>query len=257
LEAIRDSATRTPASPASTPSASASADRTVRAILVGDSIALSLFAAYEPGSTPGLEVLPGTEFGCGLVPYEASLNGVRQPVRPECATWDAERAERIAAADPDLAVMFVGPWEQYDRWIDGRPVTYTDPAWRRATVADYERVLAELASHSSRVAVVLNSCHGAPELDLPDAVLFQAGRYPDVVNDPRRIAAVNDAALEAVQRSGLDVEVIDPAPFLCQDGRYRPEISGVALHTDGIHFTEAGARLYWKWLGPQVVESGR
>jgi len=257
LEAIRDSASRTPTPSPPPIQASPSADRPVRAMLIGDSIALSLFSAYQPGSVPGLEVLPGTEFGCGLVPFEASLNGVRQPIRPECVEWDRQRESRIAASGADLAVVFVGPWEQYDRWIDGRPVPYTEPEWRWATVAAYENVLRESARHSGRIALVLNTCHGAPELDLPDAVLYQAGRYPDVVNDPSRISAVNDAAREAVRRSGLDVTVIDPAPYLCQGGEYRSEISGVPLHTDGIHFTEAGARLYWEWLGPRVLESGR
>ena len=181
LEAIRDSATRSPSpvptSPAPTTQATPVAED-VRAILVGDSVALSLFAAYQPDSTGGLTVLPGTEFGCGLVPFDAALNGTRMPVRDECATWDRGRAQRIAASGANFAVMFPGPWEQYDRWIAGEAVAYTDPRWHDATVRDYERVLQEMAAVSDRVALVLDTCHGAPDLDLPDAVLFQAGRYP-------------------------------------------------------------------------------
>ncbi len=107
------------------------------------------------------------------------------------------------------------------------------------------------------MAVILNTCHGAPDLDLPDAVLYQAGRYPDVVNDPARVKAVNDAALEAVERSGLDVTVIDPEPILCDAGYHRATIDGVTMHTDGVHFTEEGARLYWEWLGPRLLSAGR
>ena len=152
--------------------------------------------------------------------------------------------------------MFPGPWEQYDRWIDGDQVSYTDPRWKAATVADYERVLEELSAVTPNVAVVLNTCHGAPDLDLPDAVLFQAGRYPDVVNDPARVAAVNEAAREAVDRSGVDAAVIDPGPILCRDG-YQGTIDGIQMHTDGVHFTEEGARWYWKWLGPQLLNAAQ
>ena len=255
LEAIRDAATQTPTPVAPTVSASP-IGQDVRAVLVGDSVALSLVAAYQPGATTGLTPLPGTEFGCGLVPFQAAINGAPMPLGEECLAWEEQRAGRIAASGANLGVMFPGPWEQYDRWMDGEQVPFTDPRWKQATVADYERVLDEIAAVTPQIAVVLNTCRGAPDLDLPDAVLFQAGRYPDVVNDPDRIAAVNDAALEAVRRSGLDVTVIDPDPVLCKGG-YRATIDGVALHTDGVHFTEQGARWYWKWLGPQLLKAAQ
>ncbi len=80
LEAIRDAATQTP-SPRPTASSTAPAVTSdVRAILVGDSVALSLFAAYQPGKTASLSVLPGTEFGCGLVPYPSGAQRVRHAV---------------------------------------------------------------------------------------------------------------------------------------------------------------------------------
>ena len=262
LEAIRDAARHTPTpGPTSTPSPTSSAsdpavEEEVRAILVGDSVALSLFAAYTPGTIRDMSVLPGTEFGCGLVPFEAAINGSPMPLRDECVTWEAQRRQRIAESGANLGVMFPGPWEQYDRWIDGDQVSYTDPRWKAATVADYQRVLEELSAVTPNVAVVLNTCHGAPDLDLPDAVLFQAGRYPDVVNDPARVAAVNEAAREAVDRSGVDAAVIDPGPILCRDG-YQGTIDGIQMHTDGVHFTEEGARWYWKWLGPQLLKAAQ
>jgi peptidoglycan/LPS O-acetylase OafA/YrhL len=255
LEAIAESATRAP-SPAATPAVSPTAQE-ARAVLVGDSVALSLFAAYQPGLVPGLTVLPGTEFGCGLVPYDVALNGAKLPTTAQCRAWEEQRAAGIAASGATLGVMFAGPWEQYDRWIDGAEVPFTDPRWKAETTNAYSRVIAEMAAATPRQAVVLSTCHGAPELDLPDAVLFQAGRYPGVVNDPARIEAVNDAAREAVRRSGRDIPVIDPGPFLCRDGRYRPEIDGVTMHTDGVHFTEEGARLYWQWLGPRLLSADR
>jgi hypothetical protein len=43
---------------------------------------------------------------------------------------------------------------------------------------------------------------------------------------------------------------------LCEDGQYRATIDGVQMHTDGVHFTEEGARLYWQWLGPRLLKAG-
>jgi len=262
LEAIRDSATQ-PASPAPTggestlPAATIAPAEDVRALLTGDSVPLSLFAAYRGHEVKGLEVQPAVQFGCGMVPFDAALNGVEIPVRDECALWDRERKYRIAAKGGTLGVVYVGVWELNDRWIDGTEVPFTDPQWLEATIAAYEKVLRELQPVTPRLALVLGACNGAAEIDLPDAVLFQAGRDPAVVNDPRRIAAVNDAAREAVARSGLDVTVIDPQPFLCDGQTYRATIDGTKMHTDGVHFTKEGARLFWEWLGPRLLNAGR
>ncbi len=242
------------ASPQPTTSSTPGGD--MRAVLVGDSVPLSLVAAFKTGDVPGLTVLPGTEFGCGLVPYETALNGNRLPMRAECQRWNQDRAQRIEDAGAELGVIFPGPWEQYDRWMGG-PIDYQDAQWKQATVAAYESVLREVAAATSRQAVVLNTCHGAPEIDLPDAALYQAGRYPAVVNDTKRVDAVNDAMREAVVRSGIDdVTIIDPNPYLC-DGGYRAQIDGVPLHTDGVHFTDEGADLYWRWLGPRLLEAAQ
>jgi SGNH domain (fused to AT3 domains) len=258
LEAIRDSATEAPSPTAPAEDRPVAAPEDVRAVLVGDSIALSLYSAYQPGLIEGLTVLPGTEFGCGLVPYRAAVAGAPMPpIRPECVNWEQERAGRIGASGASLGVLFAGPWEMYDRLIDGRAVPFTDPKWREATVNSYARVLAELTAATPKQAVVLNSCHGAPSLDLPDAAGYQAGRLPDIVNDPRRIDAVNQAVKEAVRRSGRDIPVLDPNPFLCDGEAYRAQIDGVTMHTDGVHFTEEGARLYWEWLGPRLLKAGR
>ena len=76
------------------------------------------------------------------------------------------------------------------------------------------------------------------------------------MSDAARIAAVNAAAREAVRRSGRDITIIDPNPYLCDGGDYRATIDGVPMHTDGVHFTEEGARLYWQWLGPRLLSAG-
>lgn len=253
LEAIAASSPSPPVANPASPRQPGLTDE-VLAVVVGDSVPLSLTAAYTPDLVPGLAVTPAIEFGCGMVPFEAALNSAKMPLRPECATWDEQRADRIAASGATLGVMFAGPWEQYDRWIDGRAVEFTDPAWHDATVEAYRRVLDELAAVTDRQAVVLLFCHGAPSLDLPDATLFQAGRYPGVVNDPARIAAVNDAAREATRLTGGEIQVVDPGPYLCDGGDYRAQIDGVPLHTDGMHFTQQGARLFWKWLGPRLLK---
>ncbi|MBK6763707.1 MAG: acyltransferase [Micrococcales bacterium] len=71
------------------------------------------------------------------------------------------------------------------------------------------------------------------------------------------VRVVESAFLPFFPPPRRDIPIIDPGPFLCDDGRYRAEIDGVSLHTDGVHFTEEGAHLYWEWLGPRLVRAAR
>ncbi|MDQ1307052.1 MAG: hypothetical protein QG671_2884 [Actinomycetota bacterium] len=224
-----------------------------RAVLLGDSNALSLFAGFNPQDAPQLSVAPAAEFGCGVVPFDAAVEGQRMPAAGKCQTWMAgNRHAQLVAAQADVGVLFAGSWEQYDRWIDDGPVAYTDPRWRTATTDAYAALLRELHGLSSHVALVLDSCHQVPELDLPMEVLFEAGRLPAVVNDPARIAAVNTAARAAAASVGFHVDVIDPGPYLCPNG-YQDSLEGVQLRVDGLHFTTEGSRVVWRWLGPRLV----
>jgi lysophospholipase L1-like esterase len=53
------------------------------------------------------------------------------------------------------------------------------------------------------------------------------------------------------------VSVLDVNNLLCPEGRFTGELHGVEMHTDGVHFTRAGALLIWEWLVPQLDALGR
>lgn len=241
-----------PAAPATGPVTTATTAPPPVVLLVGDSNTLSLFAAVRDRPAPAAAVRVATRFGCGVVPFTASLAGQpAEPQQPLCGDWARARASEIRNAHADVGVLVAGSWEQYDRWIDGRAVPYTDPRWAAATRAAYTAVLREMKPAVRRTVVVLDHCHGAPETGLPAQTMFQAGRWAPVVNDPARVAAVNAAIRRAAAAVG-DVRVVDPNPFLCPNG-FTERKDGVLLRTDGMHFTTEGAQLLWTWLGPRLV----
>lgn len=226
-----------------------------RILLVGDSQALSLYAAVRDRPGAGLTVGLVTRFGCGVVPYVATAEGqVLRPQRPLCTTWAQRRASEIAAAGADVGVLFAGDWEQYDRYLGGRAVSFRDPQWLRLTARAYRGVLAEMHRHVRHLAVVLDHCHRAPPVALPVQTLYQWGRYPPVVNDGARVAAVNRAARLAAA-AFRDVAVLDVNAFLCGHG-YTGERAGVRLRTDGVHWTTGGAQIVWRWMAPRLRAVG-
>ncbi|MGH3331014.1 MAG: SGNH hydrolase domain-containing protein, partial [Nocardioidaceae bacterium] len=220
-------------------------------VLVGDSQALSLFAAVRSAPGEGLTLHVATRFGCGVAPYVATAEGVTlRPQQPLCGDWVRAREWEIAAAEADMGVLFAGGWEQYDRHVAGRAVSFRDPEWLRLTTRAYRTVLAEMSRQVDHLAVALDHCHDAPEYQLPVTTLYQWGRYPPVVNDPARVAATN-RAVRAAAAAFPDVTVLDINALLCANG-LTDSIDGVTLRTDGMHWTTDAGRLVWTWMLPRL-----
>ena len=226
-----------------------------RAVLVGDSNALSLYAAYTPDLVPGLAVAPGTEFGCGVAPYNAMIDGQQQTVPDKCWQWvRTNRLAQIRASSANLGVLFAGSWEQYDRQISGEQVSIDDPRWQQQTTAAYRELIELLHREIGSVAVVLNVCNGAKDQDLPIAAQYESGRYAEVVNDVRRTRAVNKAMVAAADSVPYRVPVIDLYSHVCPHG-FEATTDGVDMRTDGLHYSTDGGRLVWAWLGPRLIQA--
>lgn len=221
-------------------------------VLVGDSQAVSLFAAVRDNPGDGLTVLVASRLGCGVVPFTATAKGVvLQPQAPLCDEWAQQREGEIASAHADLGVLFAGTWEQYDRYVDGKVVGYKTAEWRKLTAEAYRTVLDEMSRHVTHLAIALDHCHKAPDLDLPVETLYQVGRYPPVVNDPARISAVNQAIRDAAS-DFPNVTVLDVGSRVCPRG-FTEKVDGVTMRTDGVHWTTEGGQLVWKWMRPKLL----
>lgn len=229
----------------------------VKAALVGDSQVLALKGGFDAAKYPGFTPAFVTEFGCGIMPYRPWVDGATLNILDQCKSWgQTRRADAIAAERADVGALFLGGWEQYDRSVDGTQVPFSSTEWQTLTQADIAKALKEIHASTPHVALVLDHCHDAKDMGLPVQAQYQAGRYPPVVNDPARIAALNDAGRAAAAQVGFPVKVLDPNDVLCQNG-VQESINGIKLREDGMHLTPAGADLVWQWLVPQLEEVAR
>jgi len=214
-----------------------------RVFFLGDSQAFGLRSHFTPSIDPGLSVTGSTQLGCGLRPVTMYASGKVINPAPMCFEWEARRETELAAAPPDIGVLFAGSWEQFDTQVDGTVLPAGSPEWRRGLVDYYTGQLQMLARHSEHTAIMLNHCHLTPDVGI--------GPEPGVVNDQARVELVNAAAREAAAASGVDVEIIDINEFLCSNG-FEGYRDGVLMRVDGLHFTPEGADIVWRWLAPQL-----
>jgi len=216
----------------------------VAAYLLGDSVPYSLRMGFRPDTVPGLFLTGSTQLGCGLVPVPLAIDGQPKPLDSRCRPWDAAWPAEVAAVNPDVAVLFAGSNEQFDQVVNGRIVTFGSPAYEQHLVRVLDSDTGRLSAGHRPVALVTVGCHHVPDSGLsPD---------PPIINDESRVRWLNGVLGRYASHSAGRVTLLDMHRFLCGGG-YTATRDGVVLRPDGLHFTEAGAEVVWRWLGPQLL----
>jgi peptidoglycan/LPS O-acetylase OafA/YrhL len=220
----------------------------VNAFLLGDSVAYNLRTDFPASAVPDLRVTGSTELGCGLLPDTLTAEGKTIVPPPECAAWHRRMGAEVDASAPDIGVLLVGSWEQYDRIVGGRVLKLGTPEFERHVRDELNTLLALLGPSKRPVAVLNVPCHRTPD--------FGLGPEPHIVNDDERVRRIDKVVADFVDGAGPNVHLVDFDDFLCHDG-YTATRGAVTLRTDGLHFTPAGARLIWGWLGPKLLAIDR
>jgi peptidoglycan/LPS O-acetylase OafA/YrhL len=236
--------------PARSPAPSAAAPRArghsgFRAYLVGDSIGFSLGYYYPKGAVPGMTLGGDPDIGCGLARAAIVLGGNAQPLDPKCTTWPERWRDKVAPFRPDVSLLVLGGWEVLDHQVDGRVLRAGTPEYERYLDGELQLAYDILAPASRRIAILNVPCYHQPETGL-DQMLAETrnqrvrGEWLNQVLD-RFVAAHRDRMV-----------LLDLDGLLCPGGRYVDRMHGVKVRYDGVHFSQGGAKLVWRWLGPQL-----
>ena len=221
--------------------------------IYGDSTALRLGLGFGGWvQATGLARGEGgvNELGCGLMPddhYTHFRYDGEADAPDVCATIDEAWAADIAATDPDIAVVMVGPWEVAD--------------WRDEDTGEWVHVGQEGFDEQERAeideAVDILSAGGAKVYWLTSpriAVGTQDGTPPAFerpASNPLRMSRFNALVAEVAAERPDDLAVIDLAGYLrsTPGGEMDP-----VLRPDGIHLTwDAATAVSNDWLGPAIL----
>lgn len=222
----------------------------VKVLVVGDSIPWSL--AYHYRTMPGeadVTVRSMAIPGCGLLDSEAITGGVAKPFSDDCRATRDSFDQTLQALRPEIVLLAPGAIEAYDqRTADGRIIEFGTPAHRALILAALEEKLPKYTATGAKVVLLTTPCLNghkagqAPRAD-PEFVEHQ---------DPQRIRILNGIWGEFAKKHPRQVTLIDLRSHLCPRYEWQAEKDGVELQTDGVHFTEEGAWLVWRWLMPQL-----
>jgi peptidoglycan/LPS O-acetylase OafA/YrhL len=222
-----------------------------RALLVGDSIALTLGWGLQvdaPAWGISIDNLGAT--GCDLDP-ESTVNvmGVVSRAAQGCPQWPTTWASLVARTDPDVVVVLLGRWESIDRIYNGRWTHVGEPAYDEHLQSELSQIIAIGSSHGARVVF----------LTLPyiAETTVQPNGSPWDMNLPSRTDAWNAIVRAAVAEHPDQASVMDLNKIVDPDGHYVSDIDGVRVrNSDDEHFSTLGGEWLRPLLLPELVALG-
>jgi peptidoglycan/LPS O-acetylase OafA/YrhL len=221
-----------------------------RVLLAGDSIAVTLgFDAVRPSQRKDIWLKGVARVGCGLLTGSPITGDTVGQSQDECRDWPQEYAKGVRAYKPDVALLLIGGWEVFDRKIGGRTLRVGTPPMEAELRKALDRARRVLTADGARLAILTTPCFSPSTRELGE--FGEAARA-----DPARVQWLNDV-WRRYAADHLDVTLLDLDAHACPNGAYTDTIDGVTMRTDGVHFTLPGARLLWKWLGPEVLRIAR
>lgn len=217
-----------------------------RVLVVGDSVAFTLATGFEHESLEDdLVVWNQAVLYCELLHVPREEAGEVRPPSDSCRAWRSSWAGAVAEFDPEVVVLHVGPWEVFDRVVDG-----TALAWGAPELDDLLRDAltdaVEILGGRGATVVLLAS----PPLDRTDGV----SNAEWTLAERDRIAHLNGLLTDVAGSARVPVEVIDLGELVCPvpatgcPGSH----DGVELRGDGVHYTAEGAEVAADWLAPRL-----
>jgi peptidoglycan/LPS O-acetylase OafA/YrhL len=220
-------------------------DPATKVIVTGDSVAFTMMYGFKQHSgDPPVLYWDHTAFGCSLFASARSFNGVEEPDPRQCVPWRADRDRWLREFHPDVVAIFSGPWEVYDKVVDGKELAFATPEYDAWFNTNLDALIAQMSSTGARVALLTAPCNERAE--------SVSGPTPPE-NDDARVAHLNQLYRDAVRRNAGVAQLVDLHGFVCPGGKYTDRRDGVKFRLDdGVHFTQQGAARTRAWLMPKL-----
>jgi peptidoglycan/LPS O-acetylase OafA/YrhL len=218
---------------------------TVRVLIAGDSLALTLADALQRTEQGyQVQIVNGGELGCGISQENRRLQGQFNAPPAACATWPARRTHAVAVDKPDLAALLVGRWEITDQFHNGTWEHIGEPDFDAYLASELDQAIQVLSSGGAPVALITAPC--MQTMESPDG-----SPYPE--SDPARLARFNELLVQAQARHPSNTTVVDLDSMVCPGGKYTTTLDGVTIRaSDGIHFPAAPVGPLAQLILPQL-----
>ncbi|HEY4398390.1 MAG TPA: acyltransferase family protein [Acidimicrobiia bacterium] len=224
--------------------------RPPRVLLVGDSVATSLYAGLdEVGSRAGMETSLAAWSGCGVIRGIPALDDGRPMGLGEACERSIPKLQEsmLSQVQPDL-VVWLSNWEMTDHIVNGLWLRLGTPDGDAGTSNLLAETADRLQSTGARLVILL------PAVPTPE------GDYPMYPYSARlqRIQILNQLLQAQAMRHPDTTNSVDLMPIVCPGGPPCVDtVNGIRLRPDGSHFEADGARYVSEQLVPRLLSLWR
>jgi len=223
-------------------------NRAPRMLLVGDSVATSLYPGLAEVARERNVSLSAAAFpGCGVLAGEPTLaNGT---ILDNGANCDREivklEIEAEAKVQPEL-VVWLSVWEVMDRLVGDTRYSLDTPEGQLEYAHLIDEAAARFQRRGARLVILL------PAQSTDDAFLPHY-THSDQIN---RLAVLNHLLQDFAARNARTTSIIDLNPIVCPGGPPCPDVvNNITLRPDGTHFEADGARYVADRVMPLLQDS--
>ena len=217
---------------------------------VGDSQGMTLLLNKPADLGQYLVAIDDTTEGCGFLGGDiSSRDGERRNLDADCGGADTKWAARIARQRPDMVVVMIGGWDEFDETINGSTMTFGSTAWD--------------SYYNSRLADAIGKLEatGVPRIELSLLPCYRpvpepgSGYWPER-GDDTRTRHINTLLTAYAQSHGDDstgpgaVRTLQPPPAFCADPHIAKDLD---YRWDGTHYYKPGSALYFRTAIPQLL----
>ncbi len=221
--------------------------RQLRVLVAGDSVGWTIAYvhpdAFDAVARMGIDLHNTAIIGCGIG-GGSDAGGGGTSVPQGCKVWPDVYRKNVQIARPDISLLLTGAWELVTHKVNGIEMMPGLPAYRDYLFHRLDLARSILTANGAHLVIGLTPCFDRPVMADTDTARQQ--------NDIARLTWLDGVWTDYAQAHPADVSVVDLRAFICPVGTVRDTIDGVLLRSDGMHFTDPGAVVLWKWLTPQL-----
>ena len=227
---------------------------TTRIGIFGDSVPYRLVQWMPKQDYPDLDVSNLADPGCDIL-LNSSVQWTPQDIAApgkDCISAHHDLDARLTSHHDEVLTVFGGPtWAMPHKLRSGQVVSLDDASYRAMLTSELDSIHKRaLAAGVKQMQLVNVPCRDPNAFFLPDQYRTYLMAHPDIA-----AAATNPTRLNSfIGRWAKKhrVPVIDLYSQLCPNGIYRPNVNGVHLYDDALHFAPAATRMIWTWLAPRI-----
>lgn len=231
-------------------------DGTLKVGLLGDSVATGLHQHFQKDVYSDIELVDLSALGCDFSLWTpAGINAGPITPYPDCISLMDNLESRIQANHVDVVLMVglqTSAISHFDD--DGNLYSANDPEYLSILEAALDDLLEKsIRGGSQEFIVVTTPCRfgmDSTKIKIPEFGFEFIENYPE---DAKNYAdPIEFNTWLSGWAMGRDLPVLDLYEKLGCGTGFKPELNGITLYKDYLHFTPAASAMLWSWLAPEA-----